>query len=280
MNSSQNVLDVGSRHTFYTSLNPTLLNQLQELEAQWQRMLSLPTWYLTVIPEIQAFMDGLREETASRQTACKQALYEFFELHLSAGNFALGRGMGEADAQRTPIDTIVIHHTSNPPGLSAARLSAIELMRLYGSYFANPPETYKHLKGKPIFSGHERDGKQVFWPYHWLIRNDGHAERLLSDSEIGWHAGNWDINCRSIAIALDNDYEKGRPSDLVLRAVAALIVNRYEQVPIPRVLGHREVNERTTCPSELFLSGPAGNGWKNDLNRKLAQYRDDPANRT
>jgi N-acetyl-anhydromuramyl-L-alanine amidase AmpD len=136
------------------------------------------------------------------------------------------------------------------------------------------------LEGRPIFSGHERDDKQVFWPYHWLIRNDGHAERLLSDSEIGWHAGNWDINCRSIAIALDNAYEKGRPSDLVLWAVAALIVNRYEQVPITRVLGHREVNERTTCPSELFLSGPAGKGWKNDLNRTLAQYRDDPANRT
>ena len=103
---------------------------------------------------------------------------------------------------------------------------------------------------------------------------------LLSDSEIGWHAGNWDINCRSIAIALDNDYEKNRPSELVLRAVVALIESRYEQVPITHVLGHREVNERTTCPSELFLSGPAGKGWKNDFNRHLAQYRDDPANRT
>lgn len=102
----------------------------------------------------------------------------------------------------------------------------------------------------------------------------------MSDSEIGWHAGNWDINCRSIAIALDNDYEKGRPSELVLRAVAALIVSRYGHVPIARVFGHREVNAKTSCPSELFLSEPAGNGWKDDLNRKLAQYRDDPANRT
>jgi hypothetical protein len=250
------------------------------LEARWQPLLSRPNWYLAVIPEIQTFMKCIRDEPDAVQTACKLSLYDFFECHLAAGDFVLGRGMGEADAERLPIDTVVIHHTSNPPGLSAARLSAIELMRLYGPYFANPPEAYRHLEGRPIFSGHERDGKQVFWPYHWLIRNDGHAERLLSDSEIGWHAGNWDINCRSIAIALDNDYEKGRPSELVLRTVAALIESRYEQVPITRVLGHREVNERTTCPSELFLSGPAGNGWKDDLNRKLAQYRDDPANRT
>ena len=218
-------------------------------------------------------MDGLREEAAATQTACKQALYDFFELHLSAGDFALGRGTGGADAQRKPIDTIVIHHTSNPPGLSAVRLSAIELMRLYGPYYTNPPEADKHLKGTPIVSGHERDGKQVFWPYHWLIRNDGYAERLLSDSEIGWHAGNWNINCRSVAIALDNDYENGRPSDLVLRAITTLIVNRYEQVPISRVYGHREVNERTTCPSALFLNSTAGKGWKSDLMDAITRYR-------
>jgi hypothetical protein len=93
-------------------------------------------------------------------------IFIFFECHLAAGDFALGRGMGKADAERLPIDTVVIHHTSNPPGLSAARLSAIELMRLYGPYFANPPEAEKYLKGTPIVSGHERDGKQVFWPYH------------------------------------------------------------------------------------------------------------------
>src|ERR1035437_8609641 len=92
----------------------------------------------------------------------------------------------------------------------------------------------------------------------------------LYDSEIGWHAGIWDINRRSIAIALDNDYENSKPPDLVLRAVAALIVYRYGQIPIIRVLGHREVNQKTTCPSDLFLSGPAGSGWKNDLNNELA----------
>ena len=218
-------------------------------------------------------MDDLRKETVTKQTACKQALYDFFELHLSAGDFALGRGTGDADAERMPIDTVVIHHTSNPPGLSAARLSAIELMRLYGPYFANPPEADMQSKGTPIVSGHKRNGKQVFWPYHWLIRNDGHAERLLSDPEIGWHAGNWDINCRSIAIALDNDYENSKPSNLVLRAMATLIVNRYGQVPVTRIYGHREVNKKTTCPSVLFLNSTVVKDWKSDLINAIAQYR-------
>src|SRR5216684_6425187 len=109
---------------------------------------------------------------------------------------------------------IVIHHTSNPPGLSPDRLSAIGLVRLYGPYFANPKsERDRWLQGQPIFSGHMRQNKQVFWPYQWIVRREGRAQRLLYDSEIGWHAGDWDVNCRSVAIALDNDYEETMPSD-------------------------------------------------------------------
>lgn len=232
---------------------------------RWDRVISRPDWYLTVIPEAKLLLrqcDGLQE---AERTAVKQALYDYFETHLAQQAFALGQGNHGADSERKDIDTIVIHHTSNPPGLSPMRLSAIELLRLYGPYFAAPPPGHEHLKGAPIVSGHERNGRQIFWPYHWLIRNDGRAERLLFDHEIGWHAGDWNTNCRSIAIALDNDHESSRPTDLVLQAVATLIASHYRQVPSTRVLGHREVNPNTTCPSESYLKSGAGKGWKFDL---------------
>ncbi len=239
----------------------------------WDREISRPDWYLTVIPEVEILVrksHGLQE---AERLAIKQTLYDYFEMRLARHAFALGQGTHGADSERNNIDTIVIHHTSNPPGLSPLRLSAIELMRLYGPYFANPPEKERTLCGKPLFSGHERNGQQVFWPYHWLVRNDGRAERLLSDAEIGWHAGNWNINCRSIAIALDNDYENSKPSGLILEAVAALIVDRYGQVPITRVLGHREVNQRTACPSKMFLDREGEKGWKTDLTDAMSVYR-------
>lgn len=170
------------------------------------------------------------------------------------------------DTERKSIDTIVIHHTSNPPGMSKDRLSGIELMRLYAPYFYVPKsEADKRIKGKPIYSGHARGGKQVFWPYHWLIRKDGEAVRLLGDGEIGWHAGNWDVNCRSVAICFDGDYENAWPSDAVFASVATIIEKHYPRVAKENILGHREVNPETTCPSNLFLPSRDRQGWKKDL---------------
>jgi hypothetical protein len=200
-------------------------------------------------------------------------MYDFFEQHLVRGEIALGRTLWNLDADRKQIDTVVIHHTSNPPGLRPSRLSAIELLRLYGPYFANPTdENDKHLKGKPVFSGHQRNGKQVFWPYHWIVRRGGRTERLLNDSEIGWQAGNWDINCRSVAIVLDNDYEHCRPPHAELQGIAMLIDKYYRQVPLTRVVGHREVVSSTNCPSDLFLSRPNGRGWKESVLDLIVEY--------
>lgn len=203
----------------------------------------------------------------------KSRLYGFVEHQLSAGNIFIGNDSGSFDVQRTGIDTVVIHHTSDPPGLSLARLSAIELIRLYAPYFASPTARENQpLKGQPIYSGHVRNGMQVFWPYHWIIRSDGSAERLLSDDEIGWHAGNWNVNCRSVAIVLDNDYQYGRPGRKELNALAHIIAVHYGRVTPRRVLGHREINPKTTCPSEIFLDGKE-TGWKRNLLALLEQIR-------
>lgn len=246
------------------SLGP--FEQFSGIEDRWGEILSSPLWYLTIIPEIQDLTEKLKNEAPGVQDVWKARLYDFFERHLRAGDIRLGTESGVMDTERKEIDTIVIHHTSNPPGLRLDRLSAIELMRLYGPYFEKPTfDEDKHLKGQPIYSGHVRCGKQVFWPYHWIIRRDGHTDRLLFDSEVGWHAGNWEANCRSIAIALDNDYELDRPSRAELEAIANLVRDRYSNIPITRILGHREVNSRTICPSQLFLNTPEVTGWKEDL---------------
>lgn len=242
------------------------LDQLNQKLTAWARRIPSPLWYLTVIPEMQSLTRRVRKEPLEIQAECRARIYDFFEQHLVKGDIALGRDLPGADAEREPIDTVVIHHTSNPPGLRQEQLSAIELIRLYAPYFLEPKsEEDGHVKGRPIASGHARNGKQVFWPYHWIIRGDGRAERLLYDREIGWHAGNWDVNCRSVAIALDNDYGERRPSEVELRAIADLIRAKYRQVPLERIVGHREVNSKTACPSNLFLGGPHGRGWKRDL---------------
>jgi hypothetical protein len=212
---------------------------------------------------MEAFNKAIDNESTEVKSVCKTLVYDFFETHLIRGDIVLSRKREDADAERHPIDIVVIHHTSSAPGLRPERLSAIELIRLYAPYFAVKKDQFP--KGQPIYSGHLRDGRQVFWPYHWIVRSDGNAERLLFDSEIGWHAGNWGINCRSVAIVLDNDYEHDSPSNIELRGVAAVIREHYKQVPLTRIVGHREVNPKTVCPSELFLEGSDGKGWKSPL---------------
>jgi hypothetical protein len=153
-------------------------------------------------------------------------------------------------------------------GLKKERLSAVELVRLYAPQYAGSGPTYdahKNILHEPIYSGHFRDGVQVFWPYHWIVRTDGTVERLLEDDEIGWQAGKWEVNCKSVAIVFDNDYDDSEPSQAELQAVARLIKGEYPQVPKEGIIGHCEVNLKTTCPSNNFLSKDTHKGWKENL---------------
>ena len=169
------------------------------------------------------------------------------------------------DEQRQPVDTIVIHHTSNHPGYRLTYLNAVHLLNIYAPYFANPiDQQEKSLKGEPLWSGHFKDGKQVFWGYHWLMRMDGTPTRLLDDNQLGWHAGNWEINRRSVAICLDNDYEKQNPSDNILQKLAAHIKDHYPNVESQNIIGHCEAREGTICPGGHFLSE-----WKPKLLERL-----------
>jgi N-acetyl-anhydromuramyl-L-alanine amidase AmpD len=103
--------------------------------------------------------------------------------------------------------------------------------------------------------------RPVFYVYHWLMRMDGSFERLPQDDELGWHAANWDINCRSVGICLDNDYDRRNPSPDVLSKLAEFIHQNYPQVAKKRIFGHREVSEHeTTCPGAHFIDG-----WKLQL---------------
>lgn len=233
----------------------------------WEEKIKDPYWYFD-IPEVMKELKALHDSDRMEYEKQKELIYDFIEKQLMLGKIALGTQGEDFDSQRKPIDTIVIHHTSNPPGLGKERLSAIELIRLYAPQFAGKGPSYdanNEIKGKPICSGHFRDGVQVFWPYHWMIRAGGVCERLLNDDEVGWQAGNWDINCRSVAICIDDDHENSIPNMHDLDVIANLIKTNYPQVQKTRIFGHCEINTKTTCPSKLFLSTAANRGWKEDL---------------
>ena len=124
-------------------------------------------------------------------------------------------------------------------------LNALDLIRLYCPIYS---EQNREYYSKAIYSGHFYKDYQTFIPYHYLVDSDGIFENILKDEYIGWHAGNWDINCRSIAIAFYGNFSDSSPSKIALES-ARNIIKKYEDV---KILAHKEVNSITKCPGEKF----------------------------
>lgn len=233
-------------------------------EDKWRAAIARPDWYIELRPELLKLRQRWESSDDLRGTTIKNEVRDFFEQALLDKTLAFATNGPNLDAERKPIDTIVIHHTSAEPGYRLSYMNAVQLLNVYTPYFADPSTSIpgeSRLKGQLLWSNHVRSGRPVFYLYHWLMRMDGTFERLLRDEELGWHAANWDINCRSIAICLDNDYDKRDPLPEVLQKLASFIAKHYAQVSTERIFGHREVSQHpTSCPGKNFVGG-----WKRDL---------------
>ena len=234
-------------------------------ESRWLEIIQKPDWYFEYVKFVDQAKKTLGQETAEIKDLNKQVRH-FFEDSLTAGKVALGSSGLDWDTGRQPIDTIVIHHTSAEPGYGLSYMNAVQLLNVYASYFANPfDERGRSVKGQPIWSNHIQDSKQVFYVYHWLMRMDGSFERLLNDDQIGWHAGNWEVNKRSVAICLDNDYENQDPTNEVLQKLATHIKQNYPGIKSSNIIGHSEARSGTICPGTNYLAV-----WKPKLLEYLA----------
>jgi hypothetical protein len=220
----------------------------------WYDALAEPGWYLTLAEDYKKLGRlAWKEKDPVKRKSIKREAYEMVEQAVEDDRIPLAQTGDDFDKDRKPVDTIVIHHTKNPPGMTLERLNAMQLLRLYGMYYADPTDPKeKHLKGQPVWSGHFYNDSQVFWCYHWLVRNDGNLERILDDRYIGWHAGNWDVNTRSIAICIDDDLTQKEPSETVVGSIAELISSKYPGVNPANVVGHCDVSHETECPGYLF----------------------------
>lgn len=226
----------------------------------WNKHIEKPDWYLRLENEFKRVEKITQNLTDKESEDLKENIYSYIEEKLNSDSIALNKNGPDWDDERKPIDTIVIHHTSHNKPLTLSRLNTKHMLRLYMPFFQNPNDENKDIKGNAISSGHFMHRKQVFYGYHWLVRMDGSIERLLKDTYIGWHAGNWDTNTRSIAICLDGNFENSSPESSVIQAVADLINKNYSSITPEGILGHREVYEKTVCPGNEFIDG-----WKPKL---------------
>jgi hypothetical protein len=183
----------------------------------------------------------------------KGLLLRVFTELLEEDAVTLGQTGPNWDADRQSVDTVVVHHTGSKDRMDLERLNALHLLNLYVPKYRNPGPDVEIIGGTPVYSGHaDASGRQVFYGYHWLVREDGSREHLLPDEAIGWHAGNWDVNTRSVAVCFDGSFEDGgQPSSPALESAAELIADNYSQVESARILGHGAIVQ-TACPGSEF----------------------------
>lgn len=237
-------------------------------EAFWREALSTPTWYLLLQDDFERLEElATQESDYANRKRIKDTAYRLVEEAVRTGRLPMATMGDDLDAERQQIDTIVVHHTKNKPGMTLERLNAMQLLRIYGRYYTNPTNpNEQHFKGQPVWSGHFYNDAQVFWGYHWLMREDGTSQRILPDEAIGWHAGNWDVNTRSVGICIDDDLSHKQPSETVMQSIADTINRHYPNVRNTKIVGHCEVNDGTACPGDLFVKG-----WKRELVGRLRQ---------
>ena len=235
-------------------------------EQKWMNAFQYPDWYLRLEESIRKYVLCSKEGKHSNEEI-KLEIYELTRKALENDLIALGKSGQDWDKDRLPIDTVVIHHSNTEPDISRSKLSIMGLLRLYVPVYLSRDE-FPEAYGKPIYSDHFYQERQVFYAYHWLVRPYGRSERLLPDNQIGWHAGNWNINSRSIAICLAGDYTDSIPSSEAITEIAWIIRENYKQVTPQKIFGHCEVNPETFCPGEEFISV-----WKDELIKNVCFYR-------
>lgn len=248
---------------------------------KWSDITADPLWYRQIGPERTSFAEPRRPKTLPRIASAgilaasgvelkyrepakqspKHVLYLVFEELLATNQVALAaRGEGiDWDSERRPVDKIIIHHSRNSRKTRSDYHSAMELLRIYAPVYNHPEgDDQARIAERPLMhSGHfnELHDRQVFWIYHWFVRPDGLATRYLSDHQTGWQAGDWAVNCSSVAICIDDDLSVKSPSRAVLDATAHVIEQNYDHLNIgpETVLGHNEVRSDLDCPGDKFL---------------------------
>jgi hypothetical protein len=210
-------------------------------------------WYIKLDPLLSKYFYNWDKDKASEEDKdFREELKKWFVELWGNDQIAFGANGLNMDEERQVIDTAVIHHSGGESNDTLEMLEILGLIRLYAKEYINKDREYY---GEPLWSNHFRGEKQTFIGYHYVIYGDGKFIQTLKDEYIAWHAGNWGVNKRSIAICLAGDFSKSSPSKKALES-ASKILKKYE---LKNITPHYEVNDNTICPGKNYKN------WSNYL---------------
>lgn len=135
------------------------------------------------------------------------------------------------------IEKIVIHHSVTPRDLP--------LEQQINSF----DKTHKdRLHPKPNKYGYHI-------AYHYVIAGDGSYKKTRGFDEIGYHAGNWDMNKKSIGICVCGNFDEENPSKEQISALNKILKELVDNYKLKEtdIIFHKDVVSYKTCPGLNFL---------------------------
>lgn len=156
--------------------------------------------------------------------------YDFKEIWCNKGNFS------DSNRKSSDIDTLVIHYTGNDGDTAENN----------GNYFKN---------------------NVVETSAHYFV-DDTTVVRSVADKNIAWHAGDWNINCRSIGIEIAGSTSecKGKTLENVILLTQRLM--RKYNISKDRVIRHYDANSKI-CPGFWCGSATKDKLWREQFLNKL-----------
>ena len=231
----------------------------QTLNESWTTALKDPLWYLIIKEDLELLIYQTDISTPRLKWLRKQLFHTVQEsLKYNRIPLAEEHESFKFDSEREPINTLIIHHTEGRPQVDLDELNTQGFLLQYTQDFLKGrPILGQSITDKPVGSGHYRNERQVFYAYHWIIKPNGEAVRLLEDKNIGWHAGNWEVNKRSMGVTLAGNFDNTPPPENQIEGLTKLIRDEYAFINPQKILGHYEINSRKTCPGITFT-----NSWR------------------
>lgn len=156
--------------------------------------------------------------------------YKFKEIWCNKGNFT------ESNRKSSDIDTLVIHYTGNDGDTAENN----------GNYFKN---------------------NVVETSAHYFV-DDTTVVRSVADKNIAWHAGDWDINCRSIGIEIAGSTTECTCKTLENVILLAQRLMKKYNIKKDRVIRHYDANGKI-CPGFWCGSSAKNRLWKEQFWNKL-----------
>ena len=176
---------------------------------------------------LRSITDGTASTSDSETSVSKPERREVVETEGSVEIPSARGGSGRT------VTIIVVHHTAGSMNDNSRQVIS-SISELHSRRFKSM---------KPSFG--------LMVAYHYLITPNGKVWNTRDESDIGYHAGDWEVNKASVGICLVGNFEKYKPTRQQMKSLDLLVRRLQRERNITKVVPHSHCKATLCCGKHL-----------------------------